>query len=58
MNTNSLTNREQLDLLKIAYFEALAFYDNSYTEEALVRLKASERAIHDFIKNYEASGIV
>jgi len=57
MNRSSLTDRQQLAFLKIAYFEALASYENSYTEEALVKLKASEEAIHDFIKEYEVSSI-
>ena len=58
MNTTSLTNKQQFSLLKIAYFEALASYEKSYTEEALASLKASEEAIQDFIKGYEVGGIV
>ncbi len=44
MNTNPLTNEEQLVVLKNAYFEALASYNNSYTDEALTRLHATEDA--------------
>jgi hypothetical protein len=58
MNTSFSKDKERLALLKIAYFEALASYDKSYTEEALTSLRASESAIQDFIKGYEVSGIV
>jgi hypothetical protein len=50
MNTSSLTNNEQLALLKSAYFEALAAYNECYTEEALTKLCSSEDAYMSFIE--------
>ena len=50
MNTSSLTNNEQLALLKSAYFEALASCNECYTEEALSKLCSSEDAYMSFIE--------
>ncbi|MDP3088266.1 MAG: hypothetical protein Q8M99_08815 [Methylotenera sp.] len=50
MNTSSSTNVEQLASLKSAYFEALASYNESFTDEALARLNASEHAYMSFIE--------
>jgi hypothetical protein len=50
MNTSSSTNVEQLSSLKSAYFEALTSYNESFTDEALARLNASEDAYMSFIE--------
>jgi hypothetical protein len=50
MNTSSLINKEQLASLKSAYFEALASYNESSTEDALSKLCASEDAYMSFIE--------
>jgi len=51
MNSSSFTNNEQLTSLKSAYFEALASYNESYTEGAFARLQASEDAYMSFIES-------
>jgi hypothetical protein len=50
MYISSLTNKEQLDLLKSAYFDALASYNECYTEEALSKLCTSEDIYMSFIE--------
>lgn len=50
MNIPSLSRREQLVLLKSAYFEALASYNECYTEEALSKVCSSEDAYMSFIE--------
>jgi hypothetical protein len=54
MKTSSLTNTEQLALLKGAYFEALVSYNESYNQDALFRLNASEDAYMSFIECSDA----
>ena len=44
MNSSSLTNNEQLALLKGDYFEALISYNKSHNQDELFRLFASEDA--------------
>ena len=55
MNIPSLSRREQLVLLKSAYFEALASYNECYTEEALSKVCSSEDAYMSFIECTVAS---
>ena len=54
MNTSSLTNNEQLTLLKSAYFEALASCNECYTEETFSKLCSSEDAYMSFIECSDA----
>ena len=53
MNTPNLTNNEQLAFLKSAYFEALALFNDSYSEMAFSRLQASEDAYMSTLGNCE-----
>ena len=50
MNTSSLTNGDQLALLKSNYFEALATYNQTFTDEALSKLFSTEDAYMSFIE--------
>ncbi|ADI30208.1 hypothetical protein [Methylotenera versatilis] len=50
MSISSLSDNQQLTLLKNAYFEALASYNDSYTEEALSKLSSSEDAYMSYIE--------
>ena len=50
MSTSTLRNNEQLALLKGAYFEALASYNESLNQDSLLRLFASEDAYMSFIE--------
>ena len=50
MNTSFTANNEQLVFLKSAYFDALASYNESYTEETFSKLCASEDAYMSFIE--------
>ena len=51
MTTSSLTSNEQLALLKNEYFDALANYNQCFTEEALSKLFSSEDAYMSFIES-------
>jgi hypothetical protein len=48
MNSYSLTNNNQLALLNRAYFEALISYNETYSQDALLRLFASKNAYMSF----------
>jgi hypothetical protein len=48
MNTSSLTNNEQLALLKSAYYAALASYNKSENRDELIRLYDSMNAYMSF----------
>ena len=50
MNILFLSYKEQLVILKNAYFEALASYNECYTEEALSKVCSSEDAYMSFIE--------
>ena len=55
MNILFLSYKEQLILLKSAYFDALASYNECYTEEALSIVCSSEDAYMSFIECTVAS---
>ncbi len=55
MNILFLSYKEQLILLKSAYFDALASYNECYTEEALSMVCSSEDAYMSFIECTVAS---
>ena len=50
MNTSSLTNSDQLALLKSNYFEALANYNQNFTDDALSKLFSTEDAYMSFME--------
>lgn len=50
MKTYASTNIKELTLLKSAYFEALVFCNDFYSEEALSKICFSEDAYMSFIE--------